>query len=43
MRTLITKPSNVYDPFTGQRLCRPVTKFDHKFKAKETVIWRIDE
>ena len=38
MRTLITKPSNCYDPFIGQRLCRRVTEFDHKFQAKETVI-----
>ena len=42
MRTLITKPSNVYDPFTGQRLGHRVTEFDHKFQAKETVVWRID-
>lgn len=38
----LPKPSNVYDPFTGQRLYRRVTGFDQEFQAKETVLWRID-
>jgi len=33
--------SEVYDPFTGQRLHRRVTVFEQEFRAKETVIWRI--
>jgi hypothetical protein len=37
----LPKPSDVYDPFTGQRLCRRVTEFEFEFGAKETVIWRI--
>jgi hypothetical protein len=42
MRTLITKPNNGHDLFTGQRLGHRVARFDHKFEEKEMVIWRID-
>ena len=40
-RIRLPKHSDVYDPFTGQRLCRRVTEFEFEFRAKETVIWRL--
>ncbi len=41
-RIRLPKRSDVFEPFTGQRLCRRVTEFNHEFHAQETVIWRID-
>ncbi|MHB9005803.1 MAG: beta-galactosidase [Limisphaerales bacterium] len=40
-RICLPRRSEVYDPFTGQLLCRRVTGFEREFRAKETVIWRI--
>lgn len=40
-RIHLPKRSDVYDPLTGQRLSRRVAAFDHEFRAKETVIWRV--
>jgi hypothetical protein len=40
-RIRLPKRSDVYDPFTGQRIWRRVTAFEREFRAKETVIWRI--
>jgi hypothetical protein len=40
-RVRLPARSDVYDPFTGQRLWRRVTGFEREFRAKETMIWRI--
>ncbi len=41
-RIRLPRRSDVYDPFTGERVYRRVTDFEREFLAKETVIWRMD-
>jgi hypothetical protein len=40
-RIRLRERSDVYDPFTGQRLWHRVTGFEREFLAKEAVIWRV--
>jgi len=40
-RIRLPRRSDVYDPFTGQRLWHRATGFEQTFQSKETVIWRI--
>jgi hypothetical protein len=40
-RINLPRRSDVYDPFTGRRLWCRVTEFEHDFRPKETVIWRV--
>jgi beta-galactosidase len=37
----LPRRAEVFDPFTGNRLWRSVSAFEHDFQAKETVIWRL--
>jgi hypothetical protein len=37
----LPKTSDVFDPFTGQRLWHGITAFEREFHAKATVIWRV--
>ncbi len=40
-RIRLPRRSDVYDPFTGQRLAHRAIGFEQEFQSKETVIWRI--
>ena len=43
LRLRLARPCDAYDPFTGERLWQLVSDFEHEFKARETVIWRLEE
>lgn len=36
-------PCDVFDPFSGARIWRRVTRFEQDFQAKEVVIWRWEQ